>query len=360
MSIIISENGKNAKRVDESNFAHEDNLQEYIAENPDVIPLYDIDEDIHLLVLAREVPTGSGAIDVVGVDQTGTIYLIETKLFKNPDKRTVVAQVLDYGASIWGASDDFSEFQKLLAEYCQNLSEQTMEEKITSFFEMDGEQFNELLDNMRINFEAGDFKFVVLMDKLEQQLKDLILYLNQNSEFDIYAVELEYYKKDKLEITIPKLYGAEIKEASRSSAAASKRRAWTEDAFWNEVNANLDDDIAQKLREIYEWAKSTADEITWGSGTARGSFNPKFHKISMRSFMSVFTDGRVQINYGYLDPSEDRIKLRNILSKHVTIPDVTNVKDDRLQHEHPSIPPDTLDRNYDSIMKAVKEFIDQY
>lgn len=40
-------------------------------------------------------------IDAVALDQNGDIYLIETKLYKNPDKRQVIAQVLDYGASLW-------------------------------------------------------------------------------------------------------------------------------------------------------------------------------------------------------------------------------------------------------------------
>jgi RecB family endonuclease NucS len=51
--------------------------------------------------LAREFSTKSGPIDALGVDKDGELYLIETKFYKNPDKRTVVAQVLDYGASLW-------------------------------------------------------------------------------------------------------------------------------------------------------------------------------------------------------------------------------------------------------------------
>ena len=57
----------------------------------------------------------------------------------------------------------------------------------------------------------GNFKFVVLMDHLPLQLKELIVFLNNNSEFTIYAVELEFYKHQNFEILIPKLYGAEIK-----------------------------------------------------------------------------------------------------------------------------------------------------
>jgi len=98
MAVIISQNGKHATKIDRTSFDSEDELQNYIYENPDVVPLYEIKEDIRVCILARELSTQSGPIDAVGVDQDGEIYLIETKLYKNQDKRHVVAQVLDYGA----------------------------------------------------------------------------------------------------------------------------------------------------------------------------------------------------------------------------------------------------------------------
>src|SRR6266511_5250571 len=99
MTVIISKNGKNAEKVESSSFDYEDNLQAYIDDNPNAIPMYEIKEDARVLVLAREFSTQSGPIDALGIDQDGEIYIIETKLYKNSDKRTVCAQALDYGAS---------------------------------------------------------------------------------------------------------------------------------------------------------------------------------------------------------------------------------------------------------------------
>ena len=110
MAIIISKNGKGAIKLNKTAFGLEDNLQQYIYDNPESIPLYDIKEDVQLLILAREFQTASGPIDAIGTDKDGEIYLVETKLYKNPDKRTVVAQVLDYGASLWKAHPDFDSF----------------------------------------------------------------------------------------------------------------------------------------------------------------------------------------------------------------------------------------------------------
>ena len=62
MAIIISKNGKNAQKIDKSDFEKEDYLQKYIHDNPESLPLYEIKEDIKLLIVAREFPTNSGLL----------------------------------------------------------------------------------------------------------------------------------------------------------------------------------------------------------------------------------------------------------------------------------------------------------
>ena len=216
MAIIVSQNGRAATKLEPSEFQLEDHLQEYIHSNPEAIPLYEINEDIQLLVLAREFPTGSGPIDALGIDKSGQIYLIETKLYKNNDKRLVVAQVLDYGASLWRHSINFEEFLAMLDFKSQRAFSMSLVEKLQDFFALDLFQTEQLLACVQRNLNSGSFKFVVLMDKLHDRLRDLIIYMNRNSNFDIYAVELEFYRHKDFEIIIPHLYGAEVKKEHHS------------------------------------------------------------------------------------------------------------------------------------------------
>lgn len=212
MAIILSKNGKGAVKLNKTPFGLEENIQQYIYNNPESIPLYDIKEDVQLLILAREFGTLSGPIDAIGIDKDGEIYLVETKLYKNPDKRTVVAQVLDYGASLWKSHNDFDSFLLQINNSIQKNFNQTARERIQAFYSLDDEAVETLFTRMSDNLNSGNFKFVVLMDSMHDQLKDLILYMNQNSKFDIYGVELEYYKHEEFEIIIPKLFGAEVKK----------------------------------------------------------------------------------------------------------------------------------------------------
>ena len=134
MPIIITQDGENAKKIERSSFQSEDRLQKYIHDNPESIPIYEIDEDIRLLVLAREFATSSGPIDALGIDENGQVYLIETKLYKNTDKRTVVAQVLDYGAALAHDSNDFGVFMASLEKHVQKGFDTSLKEKVTDFF----------------------------------------------------------------------------------------------------------------------------------------------------------------------------------------------------------------------------------
>jgi len=223
LTIIITEGGKNARKLDTQDFPNEDYLQKYITENPDSIPLYEIKENIKLLIIAREFGTNSGSIDALGLDQDGQLYIIETKLYKNPDKRKVVAQVLDYGASLWKNFGDYEEFFKKIDAIAETNYHVGFDQKLIEFFGIDDEQVNSIHESIHSNLREGNLKFVVLMDRIHQELKDLITFVNQNSKFDIYAVELEYYKHENNEIMIPKLFGAGIRKTAKTFDRAGPR-----------------------------------------------------------------------------------------------------------------------------------------
>lgn len=296
MTIIISSNGEKAVKVDRSNFDKEDYLQKYIYNNPESIPLYDIKEDIRLLILAREFPTNSGPVDAIGIDQYGELYIIETKLFKNPDKRTVISQALDYGAALWKHSNDFNEFLGILDEHTQKVFKLRTTEKIKEFFQLSDDEVESTINKARVNLNNGVFHFVVLMDKLDDRLKDLILYVNQNSQFDIYAVELEYYKHDTYEIIIPKIFGAEVKKDISVSSSSSSRRKWTEEMLLEDARQKLTLDEYRGFDQIYNFSKEHATEMRLGTGSY-GSFSPIFGNISDRSLFTLSTDKRLAFNF---------------------------------------------------------------
>jgi hypothetical protein len=260
MSIIVSKGDNNAKKINESYFGLESKLQEYVKNNPDIIPIYEINEEARLFVLAREFPTNSGPIDALGTDQDGNIYVIETKLYKNQDKRTVLAQALDYGASLWRHSGDSTQFVSMLNQKVKDQFGVDLVEKLQEFFEIEEGQL--IVDNMAKNVLNGNIKFVILMDSVEDRLKDLITYVNQNSRFDIYAVDLEYYEHDEFEIIIPKLYGSEVKKEVSSLKEGDRFDISKINSWINELELEyLHVDSSRTTKTYLRFTTDTIDKI---------------------------------------------------------------------------------------------------
>jgi hypothetical protein len=250
MAIIISKNGKDARKIEKTPTKQEDDLQRYVFDNPDSLPLDDIKKGTKLLVIGREFETDSGPIDVLAVDGDGNIYIIETKLYKNPDKRTVIAQMLDYGAALsktYGSGDDFlRDIDELVAESKAG----GLSDRLRKLYELNDEDVVEVRGAIKSNLSDGSIKFVVLMDKLPERLRDLILFINEKSRFTIYAVEMEFYQHEGMEIVIPKLFGAEGKKEVGSGSSTPGRKKWTEQSFFDEVKQKLSPKEFDSVKEL--------------------------------------------------------------------------------------------------------------
>ena len=316
MAIIISQNGKNAKKVDRSDFEKEDYLQDYIQNNPESIPVYEIEEDKRLFVVAREFSTESGPIDAFAVDKDGDIYIVETKLYKNQDKRTVVAQALDYGAALWKHFGDFSEFIRRLDEETQNKFKMNFQQKVADFFGLKEEESAAFIESMRHNLYEGNIKFVILMDKMDEGLKDLIIYVNQNSQFDIYAVQLEYYKFDAYEIMIPKLFGVEVKKNVSISSVGSPRKKWTKEDFLPVARKQLSEIQYKAIEKLFKFCEQYADNIIMGTGTETASINVNFNKFSdERAIFCLKSNGRLGFSLNWVAKKGVNTQQKNLLEK---------------------------------------------
>jgi hypothetical protein len=299
MAIIISKRGKNARKIDKMSIPKEDFLQRQIYENPECIPLYEYKEGVQLLILAREFPSGAGPIDALGIDKDGEIYLVETKLYKNPDKRLVVAQVLDYGAGLWQSYANSDNFIQKVDEVLGSESKTTVQDRIKEFFDLDDQESDDLVESVKRNLHDGRFKFVVLMDRLYEQLKDLIAFIDENSNFSVFAVELEYYEHENQEILIPKLFGAKIKNTGRQP---SDRLKWDEEKFLQKAREQTSQSEAYSILEkLLNFTKGNSDKLDWGTGAESGSFtfklqNPKSESDYI-SLFTVWTSGNIRFRF---------------------------------------------------------------
>jgi len=316
VSIIIHKGGREVHKLEPSAIKQEELLQRYVLEHPESLPLEEIDETIQLIIVAREFPTPSGPIDALGIDQNGQLYIIETKLYKNPDKRTVIAQVLDYAAALWRSQTSGNVFLDELETRASALLKMPLAEALASSFSLDADNVADVLQSLQANVEQGAMRFILLMDKIDDRLKDLIRFVNENSRFTLYGVELEFYEHDEFQIVIPSLYGAEL--TKRVPIRGSGRRIWNEHSFFEDAAQKLSKDQLAAVRTIYHFALRTADTVSWGTGGKSGSFNPKYKAISpTRSIITVSSDGRLSLNFGWLTDTDTGERYAHELHDHV-------------------------------------------
>jgi hypothetical protein len=270
--IIVSREGQTAQKVQESGVADENYLQQFVSANPDSLPVEDIKENVRLMTIGREFNTSSGPIDILAVDDDGEIFIIETKLFKNPDKRFVMAQVLDYGAALWRGYTDPTKFISDVDVVMTRQTGNGLPHSLGEFYGLAEDEVEAAIDRIKAQLQAGSFRFVVLMDRLHARLKDLILFMNERTAFDIYAVEMEFYRHEGLEIVIPKVFGAEVTKALEGSAR--KTRRWDRESFMSEILEHEGKDKAALVADIMDWIAPKVSNIQWGTGGKEGSFVP--------------------------------------------------------------------------------------
>ena len=307
MALIYSVDGT-TRRLEPTTFANEADLQAFLFRSPEAIPLEDLGEGTRLHILGREFPTPSGPIDALGTDQNGTAYIVETKLFKNPDKRLVLAQVLDYGAALWAQPPEFEDLLRSLDCDATRREVENVLPRLARFLRSDEALATERLGLDRNNLIEGRFTAVILMDRLEPRLRNLIQFMNQSSQFQILAVELDYYRHDQTEIVVPRIFGGE----RRSLKQPIVRGKWNEQTFFEDLIQRVTSEQAVAIKSFFAFCKELAP-IKWGSGTVSGSFSPLLIRGLNVAPISIFSDGSARLKMSWFGESPQVVPYRRRL-----------------------------------------------
>lgn len=201
-----------------ASYGDEAQLQQLIADNPSLLPGIDAGPPV---VVFREFPLPVGRADVVLVDLEGAISVCECKLQTNPQvRREVIGQLVSYAGALSKMS--YSDFSKRAeAKLGQPLTEALAAQAEGEF---DHGAFHPAL---AANLAAGRFRLVIVVDEISNELRDAVLYLNDQTKAEFYALELAYLGANGMEILIPVVYGQETVERKPKVSTTSVERADT-------------------------------------------------------------------------------------------------------------------------------------
>jgi hypothetical protein len=156
-----------------SGFPHEAQLHELIARAPQVLPL---SGNPRLIVLGAEVPLGTGFADIVAIEASGRLVVIEVKLAKNPEsRRAVVAQILAYASTLYRNSP-----QQLTGALAASLAKNGFASVVDAVAAADQESSIDpaaFAEALASSMATGDIRLVLVLDSAPPELVGVVGYL---------------------------------------------------------------------------------------------------------------------------------------------------------------------------------------
>ena len=209
-----------------------------------------------LVVVGREVRLGSGYADLIGVEPTGRISVIEIKLAGNPEsRRAVVSQVLGYAAYLYGMQRQ--DLEHLLAPHLARRG-------VTDLFAavedgtLDEEDFRAAVAE---SLSSGRLRVVIVLDEAPDDLVQLIAFLEATSDgLIVDLITVARFDFGGQQVVVPHRVepGPERRSARPTAQPAERATSGTPlvpgDADFRTVIASAPPDQVVFLTRLTNWA----------------------------------------------------------------------------------------------------------
>jgi hypothetical protein len=351
----------------------EKELQEILEKNFDLLPGSQIRPDDHCrwLLIKREMPvpdpnTGGDrwSIDFLFVDQTAMPTFVECKRFQDTrSRREVIGQMMEYAANAQYYWDKEKIREYATASVSAQPNFEDLEEAIRSLQPESGDSIDDFLEAIENNLREGQVRLIFFMEQAPVELKSIVDFLNSQMErSEVLIVEAKQYQKEDTKVIVPRLFGytEEARRIKRSvTVTGGDRIKWNEEKFFRQARERLSDKELEAVTRLLTFSKSSDLEITWGTGKDTGSYSIIPSTIFAKSIISVFTNGKIAINFGafrgHESTNEFREDLANALIQEMNI----SIPDDYIKR-YPYISPSDWVHKVDNLVDILKRLIEKY
>jgi hypothetical protein len=244
-----------------------------------------------------------GSVDLAGVGPKGDITLVECKLGSNPEiRRSIVGQIFAYAAGLWKMP--YEEFDRLFSARFTNLLSglsltdavrRALPEQMAADWKAE-----EFRSNVADNLMTGRFTLVIAVDRITDELKRVVPYVNTHTVSDVrfIALEIGYAKDGDVEIIRPLTYGQESAEEKQPS----QRRTWGVEAYFERLHEGSEA-VQRFIHAVADFSKENGALLEGGSGlkpslNARFQFGDERRAVWRSSFYSTGTS--FELNFDYL------------------------------------------------------------
>lgn len=256
MTAIWHNDGASWRLLAPTGFPDEQTLHDLVEETPQILPLAG---NPSLVVVGKEVLLGKGYADLVAVEPSGRLVLVEIKLSRNAEaRRAVVAQILTYAAHLKGLSLEAVE-RDVLGRHLRERGYENTTDAVSSNDQegsFDPTLFSEGLAECLVN---GHFRLVLVLDDAPQELATLVGYLESvTEELLIDLITVSAYQVGSSQVLIPQRVDAErppTPEAPKTPSSSEHKGYLVEGgADFAAAIEESPEERRPELRRLYEWA----------------------------------------------------------------------------------------------------------
>lgn len=296
MTAIWRNDGANWQIMAPAGFPDEAALHTLVEQAPQVLPLAGSPS---LVVLGREVLLGNGYADLIAVEPSGRLAVIEVKLSKNAEaRRAVVAQVLTYAAYLKGTSATLLE-QAILGQHLSKRGYASIADAVSASDQQGSFDAASFAQGLAQSLEEGGFRLIVVLDEAREELIRLTGYLQAVTDrLVIDLITVSAYEVNGSQILVPQRVDAENgPSAPRTSPKLRPDQGRLVEGA-DDFAATISTASAEKhptLQALYDWAISLEKEglvkLSTYHGTAqRWRLLPRL-KADNVGLVTIWNDG---------------------------------------------------------------------
>jgi len=270
-------------------------LRDLLVQEPALLPLSEIGINGHAPVAIKEFGLpGAGTSDVIVIDESGAIAIVECKLATNPErKRAVIGQVLDYASALHMM--DFDEFDLRVRQNTGHDLESLIKLATQEDFEFDSDKFGQTISEA---LTTGSFSLVIAIDEMDEDLRRVLDYVSSRSkgELHIFGLSLRFHQGSKFEAIVP-----DISNPRSEVISTQPVTHWNAERFRAAIQS-ADVAIRPALSELLDFLLDHAGHQYWGTSESYGTFGYGVLRPNGRpmSLFTVYTNGTFYLNAGTL------------------------------------------------------------
>jgi hypothetical protein len=268
----------------------EQDLHDVVEDAPQLLPLSGSPK---LAIVGREVTLGSGSADLLAVEPSGRVVVIEIKLAKSHEaRRAVVAQVLAYAAYLHRLTREQLEGYVLREHLTKRGYETLWKAALNASQEPDSEaarqSFEEQLEK---SLAEGMFRLVIVLDDAPDDLVRLVGYLEQVTDgLVIDLVTVASYEVGGQQLVVPTRLEPERFEAERSLGPTGARA----DEFsgieeFDKAIATAPTGQQEFLHRVGNWASQLQNAGLPQLSTSKGAYTTLRVRLPGDSCLAVVT-----------------------------------------------------------------------